>query len=79
MTRVKFDHIKVGDIVRRTMGGTVSMELRVTAVDDDYITCGPWVFERVTGAEYDPDLRWGSQWGTTGSCIEPVNVVQSKT
>lgn len=65
-------NVKVGDTVIRMLAGAVAMPLTVTAVDDQYITCGAWVFERDSGVEYDPDLCWGSEFGRTGSfIIEP--------
>jgi hypothetical protein len=51
--------VKVGDAVRRMLAGSLPMDLKVTAVDDDFIHCGPWKFDRTTGAEVDEDLGWG--------------------
>jgi hypothetical protein len=59
---------KVGDEVVRMLGGTIPMPLRVTGVDDEFIHCGPWKFDRATGAEVDEELGWGD--GGTGSYIE---------
>lgn len=37
------------------------MELKVSKVTDDLIFCGPWKFDRMTGAEIDEELGWGSK------------------
>jgi hypothetical protein len=66
----KFQDVKVGDTVNRKMGGVVVMPLKVTAVDEKFVYCGPWQFERDTGYEYDPGMGWGSKFGVTGSFIE---------
>lgn len=60
-----------GDKVVRTMAG-VEMTLTVTAVDESFIYCGAWTFERDTGYEHDPDIEWGSIYGRTGSHITSV-------
>lgn len=49
---------KVGDEVIRNLGGTVKMPLKVTAVTEDRIICGPWEFDKTTGAEIDEELGW---------------------
>lgn len=67
--------LKVGDIVIRDMAG---MRMRIRAIKNGLIYCEAvdqpgwpedelWTFEINTGAEYDPDLHWGSEWGATGS------------
>ena len=60
--------VVVGDIVTRRLAGVVPMQLRVTSVDDTLLYCGPWTFDRDTGAEVDEDLGWGPTPGT-GSMI----------
>ena len=62
--------ITVGDLVTRDLCG-VPMPLKVTAVTDERIICGPWEFDRATGAEIDEDLGWGPDG--TGSFIVPSN------
>jgi hypothetical protein len=78
-----FEHIKEGDAVTRMLAGIIPMQMRVTAVDEKLIYCGvvihenkehtvdgdPWMFDRVTGAEEDPDLGWGAEQGITGSYL----------
>lgn len=51
--------IKVGDKVRRLLGGVVPMELTVTEVDEKFIHCGDWKFSREGGYEVDEELGWG--------------------
>jgi hypothetical protein len=59
---------KVGDVVVRMLGGAIPMSLKVTEVDDRFIHCGPWKFDKATGAEVDEELGWGNDG--TGSYIE---------
>jgi hypothetical protein len=61
-----FHHIKPGDTVVRILGGVLPMPLQVTAIDDTLIHCGPWTFDRKTGAEVDHGLGWGPMYGVTG-------------
>jgi len=68
-----FSHVKVGDIVTRWFLEK-PMRMRVTEVDDKLITAGMgWQFERATGVEYDPDLFWGTEFGSTGSYLIEEN------
>lgn len=53
----------VGHWAIRNMAGT-EMKLQITEVTDKLIVCGPWMFDRATGAEVDEDLGWGRGWGT---------------
>jgi len=69
-----FAHIKKGDAVTRMLAGTIPMTLRVTQVDDKLIHCGPWTFDRFTGAEVDHDLQWGPQYGITGSYLTEIEI-----
>jgi hypothetical protein len=62
----------VGDKVTRMMGGSIPMELTVTAVTEDRIICGPWEFDKRTGAEIDEDFGWGP--GFSGSYIQVPGV-----
>jgi hypothetical protein len=58
----------VGDKVLRWLAGiAVPMPFIATEVTDARIICGPWEFDRNTGAEIDELLGWGSK--STGSCI----------
>lgn len=50
--------LKKGDPVTRMLAGTVPMNLKVTAIDENIITCGWWTFNRATGGEVDADLGW---------------------
>jgi len=65
--------IKIGDRVGRQMGndGPI-MWLTVTDVGTEVIYCNLWMFDRKTGAEIDHDLRWGPEYGRTGSYIVRV-------
>lgn len=56
----------VGHWAIRNMAG-IEMKLRITEVTDKLIVCGPWTFDRVTGAEIDEDLGWGPHG--TGSIL----------
>lgn len=63
----------VGDHVDRLLGdGSLMMRnLAVTAITDDgLIVCGPWRFDRKTGAEIDEDLGWTAE--DSGSFIVPA-------
>jgi hypothetical protein len=65
--------VVVGDMVLRWLSGVPQpMQLVVTAVTEERIICGPWEFDRETGAEIDDFLQWGPK--RTGSRIR----VQSK-
>ena len=63
---MKLSDITTGTIVTRMMCG-MPMELRVTEVTDALIKCGPWEFDKLTGAEVDEELGWGRQ--ETGSYL----------
>ena len=65
------DTLNVGDLVARTMGGKVVMTLKVTAMTDRVVCCGPWTFLKSTGGEIDEDLGWDGET-ITGSTITPV-------
>lgn len=62
--------IATGQIVTRLLAGVVPMTLRVSAVTDSLISCGPWTFDRETGAEVDEDLGWGAPPLRTGSYLD---------
>ena len=49
--------MKIGYIVIRLLCGT-KMELLVTDVSDELITCGYWTFDPENGAEIDEELGW---------------------
>ena len=52
--------IKVGDkITRMLAGGVPMMECTVSEIDDKFIHCGAWKFDKKTGAEVDEYLGWG--------------------
>ncbi len=71
---IKTTDIKVGDRIGRQLGSdeTALTWLTVTDVDDDLIHCNLWTFDRKTGAEIDHDLKWGPEYGRTGSYIVRV-------
>ena len=60
---------EVGDVVTRMLAGTVPMQLKVTKIEGDLITCGWWTFDAETGAEIDEDLDWGPPPLRTGSYL----------
>lgn len=69
--------LQVGDIVTRDLGG-VPMAGRIERMDDTLFywralnfPAGPegWTFDRATGAEVDEFLKWGPQYGVTGSFL----------
>jgi len=61
--------MKIEATVTRMLAGTIPMELTVTELTDDIITCGAWTFCRHTGAEIDEDLGWGPPPLRTGSYL----------
>lgn len=63
--------LQIGDTVVRNMAG-IKMPLKVTSLSDNEIVCGPWTFDRATGAEIDDELAWGPKYGVTGSFLEGV-------
>jgi hypothetical protein len=70
--RHSFRHLRPGDQVARILGGA-PMTLTVTAIDAQYVYCGPagvgWKFDRDHGIEVDEDLGWGPQFGVVGSYL----------
>ena len=69
--------IKVGDTVTRMVaGGIPMMQLKVSEIDDRFIHCGSWKFDKRTGAEVDEELGWGtSKDGTvhTGTYLKEMH------
>ena len=63
-------YVRVGDTVRRQIADRPVMKLEVTRITDSVIECGPFVFDRATGAEIDEALHWGPAYGQTGSMIQ---------
>jgi len=53
------NQIKVGDTVTRMLSGTIPMPLKVTVIDDEFIHCGPWKFNKTFGYEVDEELGLG--------------------
>ncbi len=64
-----FYHVSKGDEVTRMLAGVVPMKLLVTEITDTRIVCGPWEFDRKTGAEIDEELGWGPDT-KTGSFLQ---------
>lgn len=63
--------MKVGDQVTRILADTISMQLIVTAIDEEFIHVGGgWKFDKVTGAEIDEELGWNKE--RTGSYIKEL-------
>ena len=69
--------IRVGDIVRRKLGGAVKCDIKVTEIDDTYIHCGPWKFLKTNGAEVDEDCDWDGIT-QTGSYLSEIVCKVSK-
>jgi len=65
---------KVGDFVIRNMAGII-MKLKVSEITNDLIKCGPWEFDRQTGAEIDEDLGWDNN--RTGSFITVTEEIEN--
>ena len=64
---MKFQDIKVDDVVTRMLAGTVPVNLKVSEISENLIHCGPWTFSRQSGAEIDEELGWGEKG--TGSFL----------
>lgn len=64
-------NLKPGDKVVRMLSGVVPLPLKITSIDEDFIHCGDWKFDRATGAEVDEELRSGPQFGITLSYLTP--------
>lgn len=62
-----FTDVGLGDTVTRLLAEVAVMPLKVTAIDEQYIYCGDWKFDRQTGFEVDEELHMGPQWGIIGS------------
>jgi hypothetical protein len=60
-------NVKIGDVVTRILAGSIPMELRVTEITDKLVICGPWTFDKETGAEIDDDCGWDNEH--TGSFL----------
>ncbi len=69
------EEIKVGGTITRWLGGSIPLELMVTAITDDRI-CGEWEFDKATGAEIDEFMGWGPppKFAMTGSFIKMPGV-----
>jgi phage baseplate assembly protein gpV len=72
--------LKSGDRVLRIIGGKIPMNMLVRKIENGLIYCEAvdspgwkddelWTFEEGTWVEYDPDLKWGSKYGATGSYL----------
>lgn len=59
--------ITVGSTVTRILVG-IPMELTVSEIDENFIHCGDWKFDKRTGAEVDELLGWGNEG--TGSYLQ---------
>ncbi len=68
----KLDALQVGDIVDRIMCGTPLMRLKVTAITEDRVICGPWEFDKTTGGEIDEEIGWTAT--STGSFIVKAKI-----
>ncbi len=62
--------MKVGDNITRMLAGEVPMDLKITEIDDKFIHCGWWKFDKNTGAEIDEEIGWDNQG--TGSYIKEL-------
>lgn len=72
--------LKVGDTATRMLAGKLPVKMVVREVKDDRLVMdavekegvifnGGWEFCRNTGAEIDDYLRWGPEYGATGSFL----------
>ena len=61
---------KVGDIVTRMLAGDIPMKLKITEIDDKFIHCGWWKFDKDNGAEIDEELGWTNK--KTGSFLQEI-------
>lgn len=61
-------NVKEKEVVTRILAG-IPMRLKVTQVTDEKIICGPWEFDKITGAEIDEHLGWGPPPLMTGSYL----------
>lgn len=76
-----FRRVRPGDTVIRLVGD-VPVPLRVTAVDERFIYCGPptsgWKFDKSTGVEVDEELGWGPDLGVSGSWLLAVGGIEGR-
>lgn len=49
---------KIGQLVTRMLAGCIPMELEITEIDEDFVHCGDWKFDKNTGIEIDEELEW---------------------
>jgi hypothetical protein len=68
---IRFENLRVGDVVVRMLAGTIPMKLQVSDITDQLIICGDWQFDKATGAEIDEELGWGPPPLMTGSYLDP--------
>ncbi|MEJ8816041.1 hypothetical protein WKW77_33635 [Variovorax ureilyticus] len=78
---VELTEVQVGDTLTRMLGGTIPMQLKVTRANERFVYCATpggdeWTFERDSGVEYDSGLRWGSEFGISGSFIVEITKVR---
>jgi hypothetical protein len=64
--------LNVGDMVTRMFAGEAGMQLKITAITATRVICGPWEFDRATGAEIDEELGWGPPPLGTGSYLQEI-------
>lgn len=69
----KLSQLKAGDTIDRIMGPGLVVPLIISKIDEKLIHCGPWKFDKLSGAEVDEELGWGPEFGQTGSWIQPQN------
>lgn len=62
--------MKIGDEVTRMLAGVVAQQLKISALTETEIICGPWRFDRASGAEIDDGLDWGPPPKMTGSYLK---------
>ena len=54
--RGKLRSLRPGDKVVRMLAGTIAVKMRVSEVDETFIHCGPWKFNRDFGFEVDEEI-----------------------
>jgi hypothetical protein len=64
-----FASLQVGDTVIRMLAGVAPVKMIISDITDELIVCGPWTFDKITGAEIDIELGWGNI--ITGSFLVP--------
>ena len=84
--RAKLRSLEVGDRVVQMLAGTIPVEKIVSAVDEIFIHCGPWKFNRDFGYEVDEGIgtegsgtvRMDGSVTPVMSFLDPESIVKAK-